>query len=273
LCHLTSPDHDFEYRNFNEADWDSINACLHQVDWSDLFVNCDTAAECCSEFYTVLNDCICKYVPLHVNNNLRKLRTGIAYPAYVKRLLRKKHAVWKRLKAFRTDSLKAQYRDISSRCRNAIYNSVQRYEESIIDSNNLGRFFRHANSKLVSKTNVGPLQLPDGNITVDPEVKADLLSKHFNTLFNQDNGRSPPLNSTRPVPSRGLSHITFTPELVRRVIVKLKAKSAGGPDGIPPVFLKKCCAALSGPLSYVFQSCFDNSYLPPDWLKAYITPV
>ena len=33
LCHVLSSDCNYEYRNFNEADWDSINARLNAVDW------------------------------------------------------------------------------------------------------------------------------------------------------------------------------------------------------------------------------------------------
>ena len=60
---------------------------------------------------------------------------------------------------------------------------------------------------------------------------------------------------------------------MRRVINKLKAKSAGGPDGIPPLFLKKCVLTLCDPLAFLFQLFFDNSFLPPVWLQAFVTPV
>ena len=37
--------------------------------------------------------------------------------------------------------------------------------------------------------------------------------------------------------------------------------------------LKKCSLWLCEPLILVFQSCFDQGYLPPVWLQAFITPV
>ena len=205
-----------------------------------------------------------------------KNKSRIKYPAYVKRLLRKKAAVWKRLKAFRTNKLKAEYRAIGSRCRAAIHNSVQKYEESIIDSGNLGQFFRYANSKLVGRKNVGPLQQADGSIVVDAGIKARLLAQSFNSLFTHDDGFSPPINNLPGASAPGapgLSNVVFTPILVRRVINKLKAKSAGGPDGIPPLFLKKCVLTLCDPLAFLFQLFFDNSFLPPVWLQAFVTPV
>jgi hypothetical protein len=35
------------------------------------------------------------------------------------------------------------------------------------------------------------------------------------------------------------SRVYFTPSLVRRAIKKLKLKTKGGPDEMPPMFLKK----------------------------------
>ena len=61
--------------------------------------------------------------------------------------------------------------------------------KSLISTGNLGKFYRYANSKLNSKTNVGPLRLSDDSLTVDPQVKADLLSEHFGSAFAVDDGQ------------------------------------------------------------------------------------
>jgi len=272
VCHVPSVTHDFEYNNFTSADWDAINAALNDVDWNAVFNSCTTVDDFSTVFYNVLYDCINKFVPTRTSKG-SKNKSHVKYPAYVKRLLRKKQAVWRRLKTFRTVALKAEFRAISARCREAIHRSARQFEESIIDSGNLGRFFRYANSKLVGKKNVGPLQRPDGSVTVEPDVKARLLSDFFQTLFTRDNGSVPAAADLPGASPSGLSHISFTPNFVRRIINKLKLKSAGGPDGIPPIFLKKCCIELCSPLAFLFQLFFDNSFLPPVWLQAFITPV
>lgn len=77
-------------------------------------------------------------------------------------------------------------------------------------------------------------------ITVDPTIKASLLSDHFNSNFTYDNGLLPTsVHSNDKLTLPGLSNIIFSPNLVRKVITKLKSNSSGGPDGIPPVFIKK----------------------------------
>jgi len=54
--------------------------------------------------------------------------------------------------------------------------------------------------------------------------------------------------------------------LEKRAVRKLEAKSKDGPDGLPPIFIKTCYD--------VYSQCVELfSYVPPDWLRAYITQV
>jgi Reverse transcriptase (RNA-dependent DNA polymerase) len=107
---------------------------------------------------------------------------------------------------------------------------------------------------------------------IDPTRKAELLQTIFASMFTTDSGHVPVV-STPPVTNTCLSNVTFTSVLVKRAMCKLKAKSKGGPDGLPPIFIKTCSDQLSTPLAYVYSQCMEFSYLPPDWLRAYITPV
>ena len=50
-------------------------------------------------------------------------------------------------------------------------------------------------------------------------------------------------------------------------------KTAGGPDGIPPVFIKHCADELSGPLAKLFELSFEFSFLPPEWCTGYVAPI
>jgi len=82
---------------------------------------------------------------------------------------------------------KPQYTNNKPRCREAVYNYVAKREENIINSVNLGKFFRYANSKFSHKSSVGPLMDANGNKTIDPEVKASLFSQYFQSQFTTDN--------------------------------------------------------------------------------------
>ena len=58
-----------------------------------------------------------------------------------------------------------------------------------------------------------------------------------------------------------------------RAIKKLKINSAGGPDGIKPVFLKNTVRELFHPLTILFETFFHSSYVPNIWRTAHFTPV
>jgi hypothetical protein len=107
--------------------------------------------------------------------------------------------------------------------------------------------------------------------------KAELFQHTFSSCYVQDNGIIPPLNvvstSIPANPAVGLENILFSASLVAKAIKKMKLKAKGGPDGIPPVFLKKCSTHLCEPLTYIFKLSFESGFLPVDWRRAYIAPI
>ena len=228
------PDH--EIRNFSQADWDSIYNFLEDCDWLSIFDTCDTAEQCSSAFYSKLNDAIVTFVPVNVFKSSSTFKRP-CYPVHVRKLARAKSAAWRRYKQFKSPNLYKNYKTISSRLRKAIYSHVANREKEIIQSGNLGKFFRYSNNKFNHKPSIGPLQDEHGFKIINPQDKAALLSNYFQTQFTTDNGVLPG-SRLGPVDSN-LSSIVFSPVLVSRIIKKLNCRSAGGPDGIPPAFMKK----------------------------------
>jgi len=101
--------------------------------------------------------------------------------------------------------------------------ATRKFEESIITSGILGKFFRYVISRLTTKHNVGPLRLPDGSITVDPAVKATLLSKYFDSLYTFDNGDLP-TTSAKAAIDPDLSSITFNPTTEFKTVKQIQHK-------------------------------------------------
>ena len=193
------------------------------------------------------------------------------YPGHIRKLLVKKKRDWGLYKKFRSTVFHERYKRISSDCRSEIFQFIAKREESLISAGNLGKFYRYANSRLGSKTNVGPLRLPDGSLTIDPVSKASLLSEHFGSTFTLDDGLRP--NPGLRLPGASLTSVSFSQQSVYRILRKLKANSAGGPDCIPPVFLTQLCAQLSAPIAFLYQLFFDFAFIPAVWLEANITPI
>jgi len=259
----------FDRYNFNLADWSVINDHLRNVDWPEVFSQCETADQFSNAFYNVIYDCFHHYIPIQITWSNRP--RGFRYPAYVNKIKNKKFAVWKLYSKFRTPELHIKFKQLCSQYREAVCQAISSFETAIVKNGNLGKFYRYANSKFSTKSNVGSLLKPDGELTCDAKIKAELLCEYFKGVFTADNGVLPNVNSSHAHCS--LENIVFTPTMVKRSLSKLKAKAAGGPDLVPPIFLKRCSSALCQPLAVLFQIFFDNSYLPPVWLQAFITPV
>jgi hypothetical protein len=136
----------------------------------------------------------------------------------------------KKFSHFRTDQCSNKYKVISSKCTAAIRDHVHK-QESLIDNGNVGKFYRYANSNFIRKTNVGPLELPNGVVTVDPATKDKLLNEYFSSVFTVDESRA--LSVALVVIYMVYSKLNY------QSIHKLKLGSASGPDGIPATFFSK----------------------------------
>lgn len=259
---------DISSYDFNKADWVSMASFLNSINFFDLFSSCDDVSSVVNNFYSVIFDAFNRFVPLRTNF---KSYCRSHYPFKIRRLFCKKSSAWKQYRTFRTHELLAKYKSFASQCRSAIYAHHVDVENRVINSDNINKFYRYANRKFTSKTLIGPLKSNNGDILIDPTRKADLLQTIFTSMFTIDDGKIPEF-TTPPVTNSSLSSVIFSAALVKRAIRKLRAKSKGGPDGLPPIFLKTCSDQLAAPLAYLYSQCMEFSYLPPDWLRAYITP-
>ena len=155
-------------------------------------------------------------------------------------------------------------------------NADAQFEKSLVNTGNLGKFFRYAGSKFKNKKNVGLLVGNDGKVIFEAKEKAETLSEHFKSVFVVDDKKSCEDGGSCfddfTNPDR-LSNVNFSPFAITKILRKLKVKSAGGPDLVPPVFFKNCCSYLAQPLSYIFNVFFQSGYLPSEWRLAFITPV
>jgi hypothetical protein len=257
--------------NFDSVDWNVVNSHLANIDWFHVFSTCVCIEDYSNSFYKIIYDCIHVNVPNSTSKGSH-LNNKRLYPLSVRKLETKKRQAWRLYKAFHSESLFTKYKLISSKCRQAKLDATRKFEESIINSGNLGKFFRYANSKLATKHNVGPLRFSNGSITIDPSLKADLLSKYFDSVYTVDNDVLP-TSATNHILDSDLSSISFNATIVSRCLKKLNVRAAGGPDNVPPVFLNKCCNNLAYPIAFIFQLFFENSFLPDVWRQAYITPV
>ena len=253
--------------DFKRADWAAIFTFLNTVDFSNEFANCVSSEQCFDCFYRIINSCIDANVPYILNRNCNFINR---YPAAIRRNFTRKRAAWRKYRETRSAAALQRYKHLASVCRSSVYEYTVKREQKIVDSGNVSSFYRHCNRKFTNKSVIGPLRSPEGNMVLDPREKAELFQRVFSSYYSHDNGKLPHLT---PYTSNCISNIIFTPGLVSKAIKHLKTNSKGGPDRIPPEFIKKCCLWLTTPLSFLFQCSFSESYIPPIWLTASVCPI
>lgn len=61
--------------------------------------------------------------------------------------------------------------------------------------------------------------------------------------------------------------------MLRYALLNLDDSSNSGPDQIPPIFTKRCCSVLIGPLLFVFNKSVKTASFPCLWKLSYILPI
>ena len=113
-------------------------------------------------------------------------------------------------------------------------NSYEKQIESqVIDSNNLGAFYKHINKRITCRNSIGTLLSNDGNLISEDGEKAALFNNYFASVGTAEDGRVPLCDA---VPGRGcvIDNVEFTKEQLRVAMGKLKSNLSSGPNGLPP---------------------------------------
>ena len=188
------------------------------------------------QFKNIIWPLIDQYIPKKTIKHHHKYNPK-KYPTSIKKLLTRKAAIWRKVKNDKTNTvIRTKYADIANKCKIAIYNYDLEKEKKILETNNLGAFFKFANKKLSSPSGISPLMDRSGNLLTTDADKAKLLSDYFASVYTVDDGSTPPFQSRLPPDAMGINDIPISPSLIKKILGKLKTNSAAGPDNLPPIF-------------------------------------
>ena len=70
-----------------------------------------------------------------------------------------------------------------------------------------------------------------------------------------------------------LDSITFYRHVIAKAIKKLKPNLSAGPDGYPPVLIRKLVNSIAEPLAMIYNSFMSVGQVPDVWRRAIVTPV
>ncbi|KAI5639125.1 hypothetical protein NE865_08325 [Phthorimaea operculella] len=114
----------------------------------------------------------------------------------------------------------------------------------------------------------------NGRIIIGQEAVNE-FAKHFSSVSQNNIPKLDPaeaINSARPVADRIFIESLGEKHLLKAV-KRLKAKTATGPDGIPPFLLKDCITVLQQPLLHLYNKSLETARYPDHWKCSRVTPV
>ena len=263
-----SSHHEYVY-DFEKTDYTSFNRYMNCISWSDIFTDYVDVNDLWNRLSSVLNTGIEYFTPIKKINQLSR-KHGKIYPLFIRQLMRKKRSIWRLYKQNRTENLKAKYDKIKKKCMNAVYAFVKQREDRIVDSGNLGMLYKYVNGKLTCKSGIGILKKADGSLIHEDQPKADFLNSYFSSVFVQDDEKKCHLSRRT---NAQLTDISFTPDVVKKHLKKLKTFTSPGPDGVPARLLKELASTISFPLSYLFSESFRKAKIPDIWRAAIVSPI
>jgi len=258
------------FTDFSHVDWQAFNEYFSSVNWSTVYSADDDGDARWAAFSNTLNNAVLQFAETSIKHVRRSAIRS--YPAHIRKLISKKKFLWRKSKHFKTKQTYKAYRESAQAVRKAIYAYTCQLETNLIDSNNIGAFYRYVNKKLSSRSGVGCLKRSDGSVTNDPKEKAELLNNYFSSVFTTDDGCSPSLPS-RVAEGVGLSTVSFTAFRVAAKLRKLKPATACGPDGIQATLLRNASESLALPLAQLYEFLFNSHSVPAAWKLASVTAV
>lgn len=258
---------------WKKANFDGINERLMSIDWSSMMTVNFTADTLWAYFSHVLQCALNDFVPITVCHNPINKNGLTKYPARIRAALKRKQCLWRLHKRNPNDVIiSSNYRRLQAECRKLIRDYEIKREENIISANNTGKFYSFVNGKMACSSGVGALKTTDGSFVLSDSAKAELLNEYFVSVGTHDNGILPPVQ-TFVTDDVFLDSVDCSEDTIRREINHMKSNGSPGPDGIPPVLLKKIAHSLITPLSLLFSSFLSVGQVPAAWKSAIVTPI
>jgi len=185
-------------------------------------------------FKKIILDAIDMFLPVRYSVSHGSRRGPVKkYPSKIRKLMKRKLRLWRLHKLQpKNEILLSRYRQTQAECRQALQQHELLVEKQILESDDVGSFYKYVNKKMLRSSGVGTLVDDNGTLCDDNAVKANILNRYFASVCPADNGILP--NVARVVPdSASLESISFTATKIMNVIKKIKPKTSCGPDGIP----------------------------------------
>lgn len=263
--------HNDEKMCYFKGDYDAINSRLNNVEWEDLLSEgsiddywdrfADELSMSCAENIPVRK-------PKHKNYDTPWMNEDTLSAVQNKRKM------WKKYKYCKNEINKQRYEQAKTYSNMKVREAQEKYEKDIVTKvkDDPKVFWRYVQSKTKVKENIQCIIDENGELYTDNENKAELLNKFFHSVFTheQDVNNLPPFNQRT---NSKLEDVSFTEELVKKHLSKVKETKSQGSDSIHPKLIKETVETITKPVTKIFTKSMECHQLPSQWKLANITPI
>ena len=100
----------------------------------------------------------------------------------VRKLKSQKLKMWRKLKKDRSPKNRKKYKKAAKELKMQTISDQEKEELKIVNSKNLGSFYKYVNRCSVHKTGIGPLRNAAGKVVLENGDKAELLNSYFTSV-------------------------------------------------------------------------------------------
>ena len=132
------------------------------MDWDEAIDERLSVDELWGVLTTVLKTGIKKFIPYWKGQGNSVKPRQRHQNKHIKKQKAKKLKLWRKLKKSKSTKYKKKYLNAAKRLQTVTAIEHQRTELKIINSNDLGNFYKHVNKNSVHRTGIGPLKATSG---------------------------------------------------------------------------------------------------------------
>jgi len=251
--------------NYKKADFKSISAKLHLINWDSIFRNKDIDDSWLTFKNEVLN-LMAQFIPRVKFKN----KKGVEW--MTKTLLKEisfKKRLWKIYKDKGDNELYEKFREQAKIVKASIKKVKAEYEERLSKNSkfNPKGIFRYIVKK---KNNYGDLAIKGDNneLISEPYDIAKRFNDYFSSIFIENTDAE-----IRFLPRSTEDYVEVTEKEVLEYLLKVNPNKSGGLDGITSILVRNCAESMVKPVTKLFNQSIKVGRVPEDWKLAMVTPI
>ena len=261
--------------NHDKGDWEGLRQFYSQFPWNDVCFSSDISSTCDSVTEIIITG-MTEYIPHSSKPGKPNSPDWFNHScAEAVRIKNTKHRIYNSNPSEHNWNVYVHARNKCSSVINAAKKAFVRRMSGKVASCPSGSRPFWSMAKLISRnfseSSIPPLCSSDGSISNDPQSKANIFAAQFASNSTLDDSGKTPQNY--PSSPETMPPVSFTTRKVRNILYHLDSTKAAGPDGIPPIVLKKCAPELAPVLSKLYSLSYSTGSFPVSWKHAHVVPI